>query len=62
MFSEAEPAWRMTSRPEGDGFVVNIWTATAMDASRPSGVPNHVCVTGSDAEADDGVRLLPTRP
>ena len=60
VFLEAEPAWRLTSRREGDGFVVNIWTGTATAASRPVGDPDHVCVTAVDVE--DGVRVLRTRP
>lgn len=61
-FDEAQPPWRITSRDEADGHVVNIWTETRRDAQRPSDVPNYVCVTKRDREAEDGVRLVEVRP
>jgi hypothetical protein len=58
----ADPPWRVTSRQQGNGYVVNIWTQTPREAPRPSGAPNYVCVTERDRDADHGVRLVDVRP
>ena len=59
---KADPPWRITSRREGDGYVVSIWTETPRDTQRPTGTPQYVCVTQRDRNADHGVRLVEVRP
>ena len=61
-FDKSQPPWRITSRDEADGYVVNVWTQTPRDAQRPTGVPDYVCVTKRDSGAENGIRLVQVRP
>ena len=61
-FEKAQPSWRITSRGEQGGYVVNVWTQTPRDAMRPTGVPDYVCVTKQDRDAEHGIRLVEVRP
>ena len=57
-----DPPWRITTRRQGDGYVVNIWTDTPRGAPRPTGAPSYVCVTRRDHNVDNGYRLVSVRP
>jgi hypothetical protein len=50
----AAPPWPTTTREEGAGWVVNVWTK-----GRAEGTPSYVCEV---APAGDGVDVTEVRP